>query len=99
MFVIDLDRRHVTRPGTGGEQNARRMQHGAVSVQTLHFDTIGVQQRTAAADQRHLIARELSLQISILGCDHRLDALEQRGERRIAPSSTAREEALPRIRR
>ena len=79
----------MTRPGTGGEQDARRVQHAAQTVHALYFDAIGVEQHGAAADQVHVIARELRLQIAILGGDHRIDALQQ------APTRAHRRAARP----
>jgi hypothetical protein len=74
--MIDLDGRHVTRPGTGGKQYARRVQHAARPVHALNFDAMGIQQHGAAADQVDLIARELRLQIAILGDYDRVDTLQ-----------------------
>ena len=84
VFVIHLDGRHMPRPRSGGEQHPRRAQHDPRSVQALHLDAIRIQKHAAAADQLDLVARELRLQISVLSGDDDVDAVKQRGQRRIA---------------
>ncbi len=72
-----LDAGNVPRPRSGGEKNPRRAQHAARTVQALHLDAIRIQKDGAAADQFDLVARQLRLQIAVLGVDDDVDAVQQ----------------------
>ena len=60
---------------------------------------MGIEQRAAAADQIHLISRELGLQISILGADHRSTPSSNADSGRISRQLDRERRGVPCIRR
>ena len=84
VLVIHFDGRHMTRPRSGGEHHARRLQNAARTVQMLHFDAMRVQEDAFAANQIDAIALKLRQQIFVLRGNDHIDAVQQSRQRRIA---------------
>ena len=83
VFVIDLDRGHVARPGAGRQDDARSPQLALRTVEPLHLDAIRRDEAAAATHQFHLVAGQLRLEVTVLGIDDTIDPVQQRGERGI----------------